>query len=301
MERVDRRPLSYVERLDRRSPDEIRRVVIHATELPDLATAREYAERIHYADSRTGNAGHFYIDRDGAVELWVPLDRIAHHVRDHNADSIGIELVHIGRWPDWLASGSQEWTEPFTDAQIRSLIELLRALQAELPSLETVTGHDRLDTRRVPASDDPAIRVRRKLDPGPTFPWSRVLDAVDLVGLARRGLREFDAADGVLDAQQPVRPSAVDEGGARARLALQGDLTSDLLDQPVHHRKAQTGALGRADDHRRRPQFGHRGPYGVEVCLVDRLLATRALALGLQFLHPLANTFQDLRAGFSEA
>ena len=180
MERVDRRPLSYVERLDRRSLDDIRRVVIHATELPDLATAREYGERIHHEDSRTGNAGHFYIDRDGAVELWVPLERIAHHVHGHNADTIGIELVHIGRWPDWLASGSQEWTGAYPDAQIEALIDLLRTLERELPTLETVTGHDRLDTRRVPASDDDAIRVRRKLDPGPTFPWRRVLERIGL-------------------------------------------------------------------------------------------------------------------------
>ena len=32
--------LPYVERLDRRAPSSIRRIVIHATELPDLATAR---------------------------------------------------------------------------------------------------------------------------------------------------------------------------------------------------------------------------------------------------------------------
>lgn len=181
MEGVDHRPLSYVDRLDRRSPGTIRRVVIHATELPDLATAREYAERIHYEESRTGNAGHFYIDRDGTVELWVPPERIAHHVHGHNDDSVGIELVHIGRWPDWLATGSQEWDEPYTDAQIEALIGLLHTLERELPSLETVTGHDRLDTRRVPASDDPSARVRRKLDPGPTFPWRRVLERIELV------------------------------------------------------------------------------------------------------------------------
>ena len=39
-------------------------VVIHCTELPDLAIAREYGERVLH-DNGSGNSGHFYIDRDG--------------------------------------------------------------------------------------------------------------------------------------------------------------------------------------------------------------------------------------------
>ncbi|MEM7054432.1 MAG: N-acetylmuramoyl-L-alanine amidase, partial [Pseudomonadota bacterium] len=96
------RPLGYVDNLERRALDQIRRVVMHATELPDLAEARDYGERVLYENSATGNSGHFYIDRDGSIEQWVPLERIAHHVRDHNADTIGIELVNRGRYPDWL-------------------------------------------------------------------------------------------------------------------------------------------------------------------------------------------------------
>lgn len=180
MGEVVQRPLSYAERLAPRDPNGITRVVIHATELPDLETAREYGERIHYPESRTGNSGHYYIDRDGKVEQWVPLERIAHHVRGHNADTVGIELVHRGRWPDWHDSGSQQWTDPYPDAQIDALVELLRMLRDRLPSLEWVVGHDRLDTRSIPASDDPARTVRRKLDPGPTFPWVEVLSRIEL-------------------------------------------------------------------------------------------------------------------------
>ncbi len=65
-------PLPYVERLDQRPPEAITLVVIHSTELPDLATAREYGEIVHYADSGTGNSGHFYVDRDGSTQQWVP-------------------------------------------------------------------------------------------------------------------------------------------------------------------------------------------------------------------------------------
>ena len=178
---VTQRPLSYADRLESRDPDDVRRIVIHATELPDLATAREYGERIHYPDSRTGNSGHFYIDRDGGIEQWVPLDRIAHHVRGHNADSIGIELVNRGRWPDWYARASQTWNHDYPDAQIDALIGLLRALAAQLPELPTLVGHDQLDRTEVESSDDPGHTVRRKLDPGPTFPWSRVVEESGLV------------------------------------------------------------------------------------------------------------------------
>ena len=176
--------LPYAERLDRRDPATIERIVIHATELPDLATAREYGERIHYASSRTGNSGHYYIDRDGTIERWVPIDRIAHHVAGHNAATIGIELVHTGRYPDWLDSGRQAWDGAYPDAQIDALIELVRALRAELPGLADLAGHDQLDTRRVPASDDATRTVRRKLDPGPTFPWRRVVEGSGLARLA---------------------------------------------------------------------------------------------------------------------
>ncbi|MGY6588932.1 MAG: N-acetylmuramoyl-L-alanine amidase [Wenzhouxiangella sp.] len=173
-------PLSYELRLERRSIETIEGVVIHATELPNLAMAREYGERIHYAESRTGNSGHFYIDRDGGIEQWVSLERIAHHVAGHNARTIGIELVNLGRYPHWLASDHQQWQEATTESQIEALVKLLEHLQDELPNLDWIAGHDQLDTRRVSASNDPALTVRRKLDPGPDFPWQRLTRACSL-------------------------------------------------------------------------------------------------------------------------
>ena len=171
------RPLDYVKKLDTRVLDQIRRVVIHATELPDLAEARVYGQRVLYANSGTGNSGHFYIDRDGSIEQWVPVDRIAHHVRGHNADTIGIELVNRGRWPNWLASDAQHWPEAYPEAQIQALIELLQVLDSGLPNLDHVIGHEHLDTETVPASNNAAIQVRRKTDPGPHFPWPEVVAA----------------------------------------------------------------------------------------------------------------------------
>lgn len=172
-------PLPYEDRLDARPLEQIDLVVIHCTELPDLAMARHYGERILHA-SGTGNSGHYYIDRDGSVHVYVRPDRVAHHVRGYNPRSVGIELVNTGRYPDWLASGSQKMEEPYTDAQIRALTALLDQLRRELPALRHIAGHEDLDTAREPASDDPTVSVPRKMDPGPLFPWEAVLRATPL-------------------------------------------------------------------------------------------------------------------------
>jgi N-acetylmuramoyl-L-alanine amidase len=178
-------PLPYEGRLDPRPLSQVDLVVVHCTELPDLATAREYGERVLYPErddgsGGTGNSGHYYVDRDGACHRFVAPDRIAHHVRGYNPRSVGIELVNRGRWPDWLDSRRQAMDEPYPDAQVDALVALLQALRAELPALRYVAGHEDLDTAMVPASDDPAILVPRKRDPGPMFPWQRVLAQVDL-------------------------------------------------------------------------------------------------------------------------
>lgn len=176
-----------MDKLDSRDPGDIDLLVIHCTELPDLATARQYGEQIHYEGSGTGNSGHYYVDRDGRVHCWVPPDRIAHHVGNYNARSIGVELVNQGRWPDWFNSETQLMTEPYPDDQINSLTVLISLLQNKLPSLRWITGHEDLDQSRVAASDAPGKLIKRKLDPGPEFPWQRVLSAS---GLKRLELHE---------------------------------------------------------------------------------------------------------------
>jgi N-acetylmuramoyl-L-alanine amidase len=178
--RIDQRPLAYAPALGERPESAIDLVVIHCTELPDLATARSYAERVLYAESATGNCGHFYIDRDGRIEQWVGLKHIAHHVRGYNERSVGIELVNRGRYPQWLNSARQQMLDPYTGLQIISLVDLLKHLCRSLPSLSWLAGHEDLDRELVPATDDPARQVRRKLDPGPLFPWHLVRPATPL-------------------------------------------------------------------------------------------------------------------------
>jgi len=172
--------LPYHDRLAPRATASIDLVVIHCTELPDLATAREYGERIVYPGSGTGNSGHYYVDRDGSIVRYVPDERVAHHCAGWNAQSIGIELVNLGRYPHWADSRHQQFTEPYADAQVAALLELLAALRGRLPSLRRIAGHADLDRRLEPASDEPGLLLRRRLDPGPLFPWDRVVAASGL-------------------------------------------------------------------------------------------------------------------------
>ena len=177
---IREQPLPYVEALPERGIEEVVRVVIHCTELPDLATAREYGEKILHAGG-TGNSGHYYIDRDGAIHCYVPGTRIANHVRGYNPGSIGIELVNLGRYPEWWDSRHQQMTEPYPASQIDALRELLAHLRQQFPNLREIAGHEDLDTEQIPASDAAACLVRRKLDPGPLFPWDEVLRDAGLV------------------------------------------------------------------------------------------------------------------------
>ncbi len=180
MQTIQIAPLPYEQKLDARPLSQIDLVVIHCTETPTLASAREFGEKILYTGSGTGNSGHYYIDRDGSVILYVRPDRVAHHVRGYNPRSIGIELVNTGRYPHWRDSKHQAMDEPYPEAQIAALLTLLGQLQTQFPHLQFITGHEDLDTAMEDAIDDPSVQVPRKRDPGPLFPWPRVIEAVTL-------------------------------------------------------------------------------------------------------------------------
>jgi N-acetylmuramoyl-L-alanine amidase len=171
-------PLPYEQKLDARPLSQIDLVVVHCTETPTLASAREFGERVLYEASGTGNSGHYYIDRDGRVLLYVRPDRVAHHVRGHNPRSIGIELVNTGRYPHWRDSKHQAMDEPYPEAQIAALIALLAHLQAQFPSVKFIAGHEDLDREMEQALDNPTVQVPRKRDPGPLFPWARIMEGL---------------------------------------------------------------------------------------------------------------------------
>ena len=179
---IRQRKLAYDPLLSQRPLTDINLLVIHCTELPDLSQAREYGNKVLY-DSGTGNSGHFYIDRDGHTEQWVSLDRIAHHVKGHNHNSIGIELVNTGRYPNWYHSDHQIPTEAYPDSQISALIKLIAHLTQQLPNLKHIVGHVDLDQEQIPADNDSGLHVARKIDPGPLFPWQTIMQNTRLINI----------------------------------------------------------------------------------------------------------------------
>lgn len=170
---IRRQILPYNDRLERRELAAIRVAVFHCTELPTLDSAREVALGEIYP-SGTGNSGHFYVDRDGTVYQYVEPERVAHHVRNRNHDSVGIEVINTGRFPDWHHWQNQRFSEPYTETQYRACEQLLRELRSRLSRLDRIERHSDLDLGMVPAADRPDRLVRRKLDPGPLFDWDRM-------------------------------------------------------------------------------------------------------------------------------
>ena len=106
--------------------------------------------------------------------------RVANQTYGYNTRSIGIELVNRGRYPYWNDTRHQSFTEPYTQDQIDALRALLGKLRNDLPNLRYIAGHEDLDRRLEPASDDPSTLLPRRQDPGPLFPWDRVLDGSGL-------------------------------------------------------------------------------------------------------------------------
>lgn len=174
-----RLPVSYEGRLAQRPLGAVDLLVIHCTELPDLQMARRYAERIQYAGSQTGACGHLYVGKDGQLLEYVAADRVAHHCVGYNERSLGIELDNLGRYPDWHHAQHQQLRDPYPQAQLLALEQLLEHLLGKLPGLRWIAGHEQLDTRSQTSADDPQVLIRRKVDPGPLFPWARIQTMLD--------------------------------------------------------------------------------------------------------------------------
>src|SRR5690606_33310181 len=207
-----------------------------------------------------------------------------HHVRGHNARAIGIELVNTGRYPHWLDSRQQAMDEAYPHRQIDALVALLHDLSARFPALRHIAGHEDLDRDSVAASDDPTVQVRRKLDPGPRFPWPRVLADVALQRLGRARWRPrtrgHSGATGIIGCPllsdgQPVSPAL-------------GPVVSELIDLLALERLEQDLFRGQSRD------IGTRYVFGGQV-LGQALAAAQATLDNGRRAHSLHAYF--LRAG----
>jgi N-acetylmuramoyl-L-alanine amidase len=132
-------------------------IVLHFTDQESVQQSLDTL-RSRNRDGRVSS--HYLIGKDGQRYQLVADDKRAWHagagswgsITDVNSASIGIEIDNDGH-------------SPFPDAQIDSLIVLLRDLaeRLDIPPSQVI-GHSDL----APA---------RKIDPGPLFPWKRLADA----------------------------------------------------------------------------------------------------------------------------
>lgn len=149
---------------------EVTSIIVHATGGPfcqggqvrfSPAGTVESIKRFFEASSSVSI--HYIVGRDGEVARSVPEGEVAYHARDHNEESVGIELINAG-----------DGEEPYPEGQIRALADLIKDIRRRwgIP-LDAVKGHEDVDTSTFRCG---GREVRRKQDPGPLFPWSRLRD-----------------------------------------------------------------------------------------------------------------------------
>ena len=160
----------------RPSPDDVELVVIHGISLPPGRFGGPWIERLFagtlpvgqhsYLDALNGLrvSSHLLITRTGELMQFVPLAQRAWHAglsrfgerQRCNDFAVGIELEGCD-------------AIPYTQAQYRCLVPLLRALICHYPSLDPsrIVGHEH-------------IAPGRKTDPGPAFEWHRLARELDV-------------------------------------------------------------------------------------------------------------------------
>ncbi|MDZ3798543.1 MAG: N-acetylmuramoyl-L-alanine amidase [Xanthomonadales bacterium] len=132
-------------------------IVLHYTEQDSVQRS---LDTLRSANSGGRVSSHYLLGDDGAIYQLVSDDHRAWHagvgrwgtIHELNSASIGIEIDNDGR-------------EPFSDAQIASLVRLL----------EDLTRRHRIPKTEVIGHSD--LAPGRKIDPGPRFPWQRLHEA----------------------------------------------------------------------------------------------------------------------------
>ncbi len=166
-------PNQSVAKSSGKSRTKVSRVIIHSIGGPSCRNGV-----VVYSDA-SGDAGrwirffnahrtlgiHYVIDKNGRVEAGVPENQMANHAKGNNSDSIGIELVNRG-----------DGVDEYSENQLGMLVAALRSIMRRwgIPK-SAIVGHSSVDTRYFECG---GRRIKTKPDPGPAFPWQRVLDVL---------------------------------------------------------------------------------------------------------------------------
>jgi hypothetical protein len=151
-------PTNYMEG---RGGKQVDTIVIHTTE----GTLKSAADWFSMDHSDTGvSAAHLIVGRDATVIASVALENTAYHAGDANMNqrSVGIELEGAAADPN-----------AFTPAMMAALVQVAKSLVAKygIPARKGVPGF-------IGHVDVPGAANRKKVDPGPYFPWDAFLTAV---------------------------------------------------------------------------------------------------------------------------
>jgi N-acetyl-anhydromuramyl-L-alanine amidase AmpD len=145
--------------------------VIHTMEIAERDGAAE-ACAAWFADPASEVSAHYCVDADGVVQCVREAD-VAWHARGGNANSIGIELA------GFAGQGAHGWGDAYSRSVVERAARLLadvcerrsipvrRLRAADLQAgMRGVTGH---------ADVSAAFHRSDHWDPGPDFPWERLL------------------------------------------------------------------------------------------------------------------------------
>ena len=138
---------------------QLNEIIIHCTDTrpnwwADRTSAEKVAEvrRWHVEERGWSSEGyHFFIDRDGTVIEGRPLEKTGAHVKGHNTGTVGIALFggHGG-------SAGDQFLDNFTEDQERALMQLIRQLQDNYPTITNVSGHNQYAAKACPTFSVPA-------------------------------------------------------------------------------------------------------------------------------------------------
>ena len=148
-------------------------VVIHSTGGPtcDAKTGKPIwvgagtlDENLKQIEAHPNLGIHYMIARDGTLRASVPEAQMVHHVFHYSQRSIAIELINEG-----------DGRDPFPDAQLASLVQLLRDIkQRHGITRDGIKRHSDLDHARLSCDKS----QRRKVDPGAAFPYEAIRNRV---------------------------------------------------------------------------------------------------------------------------
>lgn len=125
---------------------EIKQIIIHCTATPEGRDVSVDTIRGWHLKNGWRDIGyHYVIALDGTVDEGRPMEMAGAHTKGHNASSIGV--VYVGG-----CDADMNPKDTRTEAQRRSLVELVKALKVQYPNA-TIHGHREFAAKACPSFD----------------------------------------------------------------------------------------------------------------------------------------------------